>query len=303
MTGSVLHGGFELSEMYDLVERACAAAGMDPREAEMLRGQTNAVVRLRQDPVVIKIARKGTPLPAVARTVDLVRWLMAQGFPTVPLHAGINQPAVIDGHPVTFWTYLPQDAAAPITAADLAAPLHALHRLPASPVAVPAIDNLAAVRAALAATHTLPDDDLRFLSTRAEQLEKAQRKVSYVHHPTLIQGDPQHGNALRDSRSQRTVLCDWDTVAHGQPEWDLVTVEIHCRRFGYSPQHYQEFAATYGFDVTQWPGYPILRDIRELRMITTNAYKAAHRPGTLTEVRRRIAALRQGDASLRWSIL
>lgn len=303
MTGPVLHGGFELSELHDLVARACAAAGTDPHDAEILRGQTNAVVRLRNDPIVIKIARKGTPFTDVLRTVEFVRWLMDQGFPTVPLHGGVTQPVVIDGHPVTFWTYLPQDTGAPITAADLATPLHALHRLPPAPVAIPTLDNLGAVRAGLAAVQNLPDEDLHYLRARAEQLERAQRLVTYLHHPTLIQGDPQHRNALRDIGGGRTVLCDWDTIANGQPEWDLVTVEIHCRRFGYGARHYEEFAAAYGFDVTEWPGYPVLRDIRELRMITTNASKATHRPGTLAEVRRRIAALRQGDVRRQWSIL
>lgn len=106
---------------------------------------------------------------------------------------------------------------------------------------------------------------------------------------------------MRDG--QRTVLCNWDTVAFGQPEWDLVTVEIHCRRFGYDAAHYEQFAEAYGFDVRVWSGYQVLRGLRELRMITTNARKASHTPGTLTEVRRRIAGYREDDSALQWNIL
>jgi hypothetical protein len=99
------------------------------------------------------------------------------------------------------------------------------------------------------------------------------------------------------------VLCDWDTVAYGQPEWDLATVEIHCRRFGHGPAHYRQFATAYGVDISQWPGYHVLRDLRELRMITTNARKAADAPGTLAEVERRISGLRCENSELAWSIL
>ncbi|MFD5115181.1 hypothetical protein ACFWNG_23155 [Streptomyces sp. NPDC058391] len=55
----------------------------------------------------------------------------------------------------------------------------------------------------------------------------------------VIQGDPQHRNALHDGDT--AVLCDWDTAAVGRPEWDLVTIEVHCRRFGYGQPHYQAF--------------------------------------------------------------
>ncbi|WP_189132228.1 aminoglycoside phosphotransferase family protein [Wenjunlia tyrosinilytica] len=295
-----LHGGFEKSEMYDVLERACAVAGLDSSESDLLRGHTNAVVRLRRAPVVVKIARKGTPPVKVGHTVAFVRWLMSQGFPTVPLHTGPEQPMVVNGHAVTFWTYLPPTAAS-ITAADLAEPLKALHRLPPAPVPLPRLDNIAAIRTSLAATRTLPDADLAFLARVADQLEHALSGVAFVLPEAVIQGDPQHRNALRDRN--RTVLCDWDTIAYGQPEWDLTTVEVHCRRFGYGQPHYASFADTYGFDVTAWSGYPVLRDIRELRMITTNARKAHHAPGTIAEVRRRIAGLRESEGDLAWSIL
>jgi hypothetical protein len=117
----------------------------------------------------------------------------------------------------------------------------------------------------------------------------------------VLQGDPQHRNALHDGGE--AVLCDWDTVAFGQPEWDLVTVEVHCRRFGYGQPHYQEFADLYGYDVTESQGYATLRDLRELRMITTNARKTAHTPGSLTEVERRIEGLCHEESHLPWHIL
>ncbi|MER0476930.1 aminoglycoside phosphotransferase family protein [Streptomyces sp. Edi2] len=295
-----LHGGFSPSELSSLLDRACAVANLNSRGARLLRGHTNAVLLLDDAPVVVKVARRGSCLQSAQRTVAFVQWLEDQGFPTAPLHPVPRQPIEIEGHAVTFWTYLPQ-AGPEITAADLASPLSQLHQLPPPPMPLRNLDNLTAIRRSLGATQALPASDLDFLSRRADDLECALASVTYALPGAVLQGDPQHRNALRDR--QRTVLCDWDTAAIGQPEWDLVTVEIHCRRFGHGQGHYNAFCDAYGFDVTEWPGYPVLRAIRELRMITTNARKADHAPGTLTEVRRRIKALRVEEDTLLWSIL
>ncbi|MFE7448221.1 hypothetical protein [Streptomyces griseus] len=110
-----------------------------------------------------------------------------------------------------------------------------------------------------------------------------------------------HRNALRTPGD--LVLCDWDNLAIGQPKWDLITVEVHCRRFGYGLAHYEAFADTYSRDITLEPGYKTLAAIRELRMVTTNARKIHHAPETVTEVKRRVQGLRDNDTELRWHIL
>ncbi|OKI02971.1 aminoglycoside phosphotransferase [Streptomyces sp. CB02923] len=297
-----VHGGFDSSQMHHVLDRACASVGLDSANARLLRGHTNAVILLDTSPVVVKIARRGSRISDVQRTVRFVRWLMDRGFPTVPLHAaGADQPITIDGHPVTFWTYLPQPED-PIRAAQLAAPLRELHSLPLPAFQLAAHDNVRAIRTSIRSITSLPASSLRFLSDRADHLEAELAKIEFFLPEAVIQGDPQHRNALHNG-SAPAVLCDWDTVAVGQPEWDLVTVEVHCRRFGYSKYHYQEFAQRYGCDVRQWPGYSTLRDLRELRMVTTNARKTAHAPGSLAEIERRVEGLRNDDTGLLWRIL
>lgn len=294
-------GGYSESELQYLLEGAGAAAGLDCRDADLLRGHTNAVVRLRHDPVVVKIARRGTPHQEVERTVRFVRWLMEQGFPTAPLHpVAVEQPLVVDGAAVTFWTYLPQPAEA-VAAVQLARPLAALHALPVPDLGLPQHDNVTAIRRSLTSTVTLPPEDLVFLSEQADILEKELDDIAFGRPMGLIQGDPQHRNALHAGGD--AVLCDWDTIAIGHPEWDCVTVEVHCRRFGYGVDHYTRFAEAYGSDVRSLRGYDTLARIRELRMVTTNARKVRHAPWTLEEVQRRIEGMRQGDAELPWSIL
>ncbi|MEV5645045.1 aminoglycoside phosphotransferase family protein [Streptomyces flaveolus] len=293
-------GGYDESEMYQVLEQACEAVGLDSSDASLLRGHTNAVILLKREQVVAKIARRGSRTDDVARTVRFVRWLMDTGFPTVSLYP-VDQPVVIDQHAITFWQYLPQPAQ-PVTAAQLAKPLYALHTLPTPPVSLPVHDNIAAIRRSLAAISCLSAEALSFLSEHAAQLESDLTAVEFELPEGVIQGDPQHRNALHMYNGE-AVLCDWDTVALGQPEWDLITVEVHCRRFGHGEQHYAAFADVYGWDVTRWPGYDTLAAIRELRMITTNARKVHHAPSSLEEVQRRVDGLRRHDQSLRWNIL
>jgi hypothetical protein len=293
-------GGFDESEMQQILERGCEAVGLDHSGARLLRGHTNAVILLEKEHVVVKIARRGSRIDDVARTVAFVRWLMDAGFPTVLLHP-VDQPVVIDQHALTFWTYLPQPDH-PVAAAQLAKPLYALHTLVEPPVALPEHDNLGAIRRSLAAITCLPQRTLSFLAIYADQLEAELDGVQFELTRGVIQGDPQHRNALHVGDGD-AVLCDWDTVAAGQPEWDLVTVEVHSRRFGHGTQHYAAFAEAYGWDVTRWPGYRTLAAIRELRMITTNARKVHHAPSSLREVERRVNGLQGQDPALQWNIL
>lgn len=292
-------GGFDESEMQRVLKQACAAVSLNSSDARLLRGHTNAVILLRRDPVVVKIARRGSRLDDVTRTVAFVRWLMAVEFPTVPL-LPVDQPVVVDHHAVTFWIYLPQPDH-PVTAVQLASPLRALHALTPPEVSLPAHDNIRAIRRSVSGITTLPNSTVDFLIDCTDRLESDLKSISFARQSGTIQGDPQHRNALHTPDG--VVLCDWDTVTIGQPEWDLVTVEIHCRRFGYGRRHYEQFADAYGFDVRQWSGYRTLAQIRELRMITTNARKAHHSPGSLEEVKRRIEGVRRDDAELQWRIL
>ncbi|WP_327740513.1 phosphotransferase (plasmid) [Streptomyces nojiriensis] len=293
-------GGYDESEMHRVLEQGCKAVGLHFSDARLLRGHTNAVILLEKEQVVVKIARRGSRVADVTRTVEFVRWLMDAGFPTVPLYP-VDQPVVVDQHAITFWQYLPQPAE-PVAAAQLATPLQALHTLPHPPTALPVHDNLAAIHRSIAAITCLSPEALSFLREHATQLEAELGAVAFELPPGVIQGDPQHRNALH-AEDTGTVLCDWDTVAFGQPEWDLVTVEVHCRRFGHGEQHYAAFADAYGWDVTRWPGYPTLAAIRELRMITTNARKVHHAPDSLEEVQRRVNGLRLQDQRLEWNIL
>ena len=82
--------------------------------------------------------------------------------------------------------------------------------------------------------------------------------------PGLIHGEAHIGNVLRASSGQM-VLGDWDHVAAGPRECDLIQIHFLRRRFGRaSPGDIDAFAAAYGWDVREWPGLETLIAIREI---------------------------------------
>ncbi|WP_228816491.1 aminoglycoside phosphotransferase family protein [Nocardia transvalensis] len=285
-----------------ILERACRDGGFDPRDARLLRHHTNAVYLLARAPIVVKIDR-----PCVMRSavdvVALVRWLHAQDIPAVELAATV-QPLHIGGCMVTFWRYLPQQRR--IVAADLAEPLSLLHALRTRPPQWVPTRHLAEtfdrIAHSIEASTILSPFDRRLLHDERLRLTAEAPGIDYALRPGLIHGDAHHRNTLWDSTTARGVLCDWESAAIGQPEWDLVTIEVHCRRFAHPTVEYEKFCRDYGFDIRDWPGYPWLRSLRELRMITTNAYKSTPGTPSAREVLRRIDGLRH-RIPLTWNIL
>ncbi|WP_433598807.1 phosphotransferase family protein [Nocardia sp. CA-135953] len=274
---------------------------MDTSGATLLRHHTNAVYALASSPVVVKISR-----PDHNEHIDvvgLVRWLERESVPTVSL-IDTDQPLQIAGCPVTFWRYLDQNGI--VSAADLAEPLAKLHSRPTKPpIQLPDQQirhTLVAIGNSIDTSPILSADDRTLLHARREELARQAPEIRYELSSGVIHGDAHHRNALWDQQSGRAVLCDWESAAIGPPEWDLVTIEVHCRRFDHPLDEYTQFCQRYGLDIREWSGYAWLRDLRELRMITTNARKSAPGSTAAAEVLRRVEALR-ADARITWHIL
>ncbi|MCE6997762.1 aminoglycoside phosphotransferase family protein [Saccharothrix sp. S26] len=281
-----------------VLRAACERAGLDARGAELLRHQTNAVFRLATVPVIVKVARPN--IRHTAAVVSLIGWVVDHGVPTVPLLPDVPQPLEVAGCGVTFWRYLPPTR--PIAADDIAVPLRALHDAPLPPFPLPELDALGAIHHSIQASTILSPPERGVLLRRWSRLVDMVPRLRYDGPPRLIHGDPQHRNTLWDDAEDRPVLCDWDSAVIGPVEWDLVTIEVHCRRFGFPEREYQSFCSRYGRDIREWDGFATVRDLRELRMVTTNARKAADGSPQADEVRRRITALEAGD-EIGWTIL
>ena len=116
-----------------------------------------------------------------------------------------------------------------------------------------------------------------------------------------IHGDANIGNVLRDYHGNPVVI-DLDDFATGPREWDLIQTAIYYDRFGWhTREEYETFARVYGYDIMQWPGYPLLAGIREFVIVTWIVSKAHESDRISAEARKRINALCTGGSRKDWN--
>jgi len=97
------------------------------------------------------------------------------------------------------------------------------------------------------------------------------------------------------------VLCDLDSVGTGPREWDLTPPAHGATRMGRPRAAYTAFADAYGFDVTTWPGWPVLRAVRDLQM-ATSTFGAFHgRDDVAHQLAHRLRILLAGDDDAVWT--
>ena len=284
-----------------VLREACASVGLDSDGARLLRLGSNAVYALADGPVIVRIAADPAVLPEMERAVRVARWLAAEEFPANCLVPGIAQPLVASGRIVTFWESV-QDEEEYATLPELADLLKRLHWLEEPELlGLPYFDPMPKVRGALRALGGgVRAEDAAFLAERADRLEKEYGRLDFVLPFGLIHGDANIGNVLRD-RAGRAVLIDLDGFALAPREWDLVLTALFYERFGWhSREQYDSFVHHYGFDVMNWPGYPVLADLRELMMTLWMGGKAASEPKAAEEFARRVETIRTGGDRHDW---
>jgi len=142
--------------------------------------------------------------------------------------------------------------------------------------------------------------DREFLTEQLQTLQHEYAKLKFVLPPGVIHGDAGIGNVLHDEQGNPVVI-DLDGFAIGPREWDLALTAIYYDSFGWhTREEYEKFARVYGFDITQWPGYPVMRAVREFLMVTWVIQKAAESQQTAAEASKRIKALRTGASRRDW---
>lgn len=293
-------GALSATTTAETLARACAAAGLDPEGAELLRLGENAIYRLGAVPVVARIARTVDYLPDVRTEVAVARWLESAAFPAVRLAGPADQPLVVDGRVVTFWELVAERTEYG-TVAELAELLRRLHNLEAPPsLSLPQLEPFRRVEPRIEGAD-LGEDDRVFLLARLEELRERYAGLEFVLPAGPVHGDANVGNIIR-RRDGTAVLIDLDGFAAGPREWDLVLTAMYFEHLGWhTAGEYQRFAAVYGFDVLTWRGYPVLRDMRELIMVSWLSQNASESATLTAEVRKRIGDLRNGDGRRDWA--
>ena len=265
---------------------ACTRVGLDAAGAVLIRLAENALYRLPGG-VVARVSRPGQ-LETARREVMASAWLQRQGFPVVQALAELVQPIDVGGRAVTFWRELPPHTRA--GPGEIGALLRRLHALPATGIDLPATDPFVQVETRIASLTFLDTDDQDWLLARAALLRQAYLDRPSGHPVALVHGDPWAGNVVRTDAGP--VLLDLERFSLGPPEYDLVVVAAGYTSYGLRPAaNYHDFAAAYGRDVTTWDGYPLLRDIRELRVTTYAGQVALDHPEALDQAVHRLRCL------------
>ncbi|WP_317985969.1 hypothetical protein [Streptomyces sp. 5-10] len=96
-------------------------------------------------------------------------------------------------------------------------------------------------------------------------------------------------------------MIDLDDFTLAPREWDLVLTAIFYDRFGWHTRsEYEAFVYRYGFDLMNWPGYPVLADLRELMMVVWLGQQVPANRKSAEEFDRRMQSLRTGCGRQEW---
>jgi aminoglycoside phosphotransferase (APT) family kinase protein len=278
---------------------ACEAAGLDAGGARLIRLGENALFHLSEPDVVVRVARSMDYWEDAGREVAVARWLAGQGFPAARTYADVPQPTEAAGRPVTFWEFIEGRDGDRGDIGVLAGLLSRLHQLPRPEgFALPMDDPLGRVRGRLEAA-AVSVSDREFLLTRLEVLEVELPRLRF-----LLPTGPVHGDAHVQNlmiAADGPVLIDLERFAWGHPEWDLSMTAAEYQTAGWwTADEYARFAAAYGFDVTSWDGYPVLRAAHELKMTSWLAQNIAESGDVADEVMARMRTLRGQVPPGRW---
>ncbi|MCM6773291.1 phosphotransferase [Nocardia sp. CDC159] len=281
------------------LESACRRVGLDPRAARLLHAHSNIVYVLEREAVVIRISDSGNDGLRARASVAITRWLADQGL-------AVTEPALDDviethGAIVTFWRHYPQPTRARPPARELGAILRDLHGLTDPPFELPTYRPLAGLAQALdARPRSLPESDRRWLDERRALLVERYDELDSHLGVGMVHGDAYPGNTLWDR--DRALLGDWDESALAPRELDLVNIYQGGVRFGHCATELHAFGLAYGWDVRDWDGFEVLRQIRDLH--TLSSYIRRAESGDLAaaaELRHRMCSLRDPRSSdARW---
>ncbi len=277
---------------------ACSAIGLHNQGAELLRLGENAIFRLAQEPVVVRIARNLDVLNDAIKEVAVASWLRDAGLLAIEPTA-TAQPIVMRDHPVTFWKLIP-NSGIKATVGDLARILRQLHSLPVPlDLPLPELDIFGRVAGRITTSPDLPDAERHFLGERLAQLRRDYADLTFPLPRSAVHGDAHQQNLIRRPDGQ-IVLIDLERFAFGQPETDLAVTATEHLVGWHTDGEYADFCAAYGFDVTRWDGFPVIREINELKMTTWLMQNVRESDRVAREFQTRLRSLHDPDAPRHW---
>jgi aminoglycoside phosphotransferase (APT) family kinase protein len=281
---------------------ACRMGGLDAAGATRLRFGENAIYFLPQERKVIRVGRS---IVAAAKEVLVAAWLAENGFPaTAVADEFLDGPIVVDDLPVTVWNFI-SESGPPISAAEFGRVLRELHSLPEpTDFQLPRFSPMPKVESRLEqlALTDFPESELVFLHELFIQLSSDFSSLHFELPPGPIHGDAHPGNLMR-SDGGAIILIDLEDFSRGPREWDASVMSVRHQAFGWeSEAEYQSYVEAYGYDPIAWPGFPVIRSVRELNMTTWLAQSFAESSEAAAEVLKRVADLRDNQTPRDWRV-
>jgi aminoglycoside phosphotransferase len=282
-----------------VLEEACTRTGLNSSDASPLHQHAATLYLFEADRVVVRLNYDVDDCRRARTVVELTRWLTRQGFPSVA-PVDVEQPIDVDDYTVTFWRYYPQNNRPKPTADHLGAMLRQLHALPMPPVELGQYQPLKNLSDSVAAAGiSLAAHDRAWLLTRRAELLAQYEQLDFLLGSGWIHGDAYPGNTLWDG--DRALLGDWDEVGTGPRELDLVNTHQGAR-FGRTQAERHAFNAAYGYDVTAWPGFMVLREMRDLHTLGSYIRLAeAGNEQAVAQLSFRLGTLKRGEVNARWN--
>ncbi|MFC0115762.1 aminoglycoside phosphotransferase family protein [Kibdelosporangium aridum] len=291
-------GRFSRDSLAAALTLICDQIGLEATGATLLRFTNNAVYRLVGDTAVVRIVGSHALRHRVEKVVRVAAWFAEHEIPAVRLLAGVTQPVRAGEHLATVWDVVPDGGRQP-RGRDLGELLKRIHNLAPPPFDLPAWDPLDDVLKRIDDAEDISDDDHQFLLDTCERLSEELSGLNFELPPAVLHGDAHLGNLIPSPDGP--VLCDFDSTSLGPPEWDLTPVAVGVGRFGEPARTYREIVRAYGFDVTRWSGFRVLREVRELKLITSVLPSVRSNPEVRPELMRRLGDFRRGDTRARWA--
>jgi aminoglycoside phosphotransferase (APT) family kinase protein len=282
-----------------VLHTACEMAGMDSRNARLIRLGENALFHLPAQSVVVRIARTMDYWGDAANEVAVSSWLADSQFPASRV-CEITQPVEVSGHPVTFWRFIDGREGEPRDIALLGALLRRLHELPRpTTFSLPRENILGRVRRRIEAA-SVATSDKNFLIGRFEDLEAEVSRLRYPLQPAPTHGDAHTGNLM--VHGGQPILIDFERFAWGQPEWDLSMTATEYKTAGWwTDAEYASFVEAYGYDIMSWvEGFPILLAVHEIKMTTWLMQNVNESPDIAREYENRMRRIRRENTAAPW---
>ena len=294
---------FTAAEVAGLVREACTRRDLDPTGLRLVHHYSSAVCVLPVEDVVARLTLGETP-EQVTATQTIVAHLGDRGVPVTAPHATATA-VEVHGAVVSFWEHYPQPhPTRPLTSRELAGALKVLHGAPSPPLPLvtwtPLVSAEATLRHHRDSAH-ITSGEIDALLARIDAVRIELAALDYPCGHGLIHGDAWAGNLLW--RGDTPVLGDWDWVAYGPREVDLIPTWHAATRYGKGRGWAEAFAAEYGVDLTGWSGFAAMLRMRDLVQLSGPLKRAAHSPTHAAVLRQRVNGILGNDTASVWTAL